>query len=550
MENNIQEIAEIKENAVQWQTIKMKILTPVHIGSGEKLQKAMDIYEEGNDSYLIEWDKIFEKLIEELAKDFTDESNPNEKKAKNKLNKYFTKEHLKKYFIEDSQKYFKKLDGKIYGKDMHRLVRNNFSKNPIIPGSSLKGWLRTLLFRKKVEGYREKGTYLEMYKKYSREFHKMGDLKFNEYSVSGNENKLLKALIGDFETAVTGLFRVPDIEFSQDAISWYNSKVLSYFGGWKDGHRYNPNFTPDRFTQAYESLKANAIPTKEVKLGTYLKKLHPGALDNFIPNELKNGNNLKDGKEFWQTLFKWNNEYMEEYLKNEVEYYKKVKNKEVECANNLLKQCTELYELVKRLKQKNTSTLIRLGQGMGFHYITGEWIFIDHIAPIKKLKNRKKYKTRKIFFQDSNSGYSLYLPGFVLLTPEDEFPENKGLENFECEKETQNTSYYTRSFPSKKKEEISEIETSDTKREEKIKESLQNVKGIFFNTEIEVYVKEKKKKKYIICIRLNNELVTAKVEITGYENPDDLINKKIRVKVEGINNGKPSKVKFLESLEE
>ncbi len=79
---------------------------------------------------------------------------------------------------------------------------------------------------------------------------------------------------------------------------------------------------------------------------------------------------------------------------------------------------------------------------------------------------------------------------------------------------------------------------------------MQNVKGIFFNTEIEVYVKEKKKKKYIICIRLNNELVTAKVEITGYGNPDELINKKIRVKVEGINNGKPSKVKFLESLEE
>ncbi len=473
MENNIQEIAEIKENAVQWQTIKMKILTPVHIGSGEKLQKAMDIYEEGNDSYLIEWDKIFEKLIEELAKDFTDESNPNEKKAKNKLNKYFTKEHLKKYFIEDSQKYFKKLDGKIYGKDMHRLVRNNFSKNPMIPGSSLKGWLRTLLFRKKVEGYEARKGYLcKEYKKSLADLLKLtltDDRAITAYTFKNKERALLKALIGDFETAVTGLFRVPDIEFSQDAISWYNSKVLSYlpngFMGWKgkkewnykreeeicNNHFYVKYIDPECFTQAYESLKANAIPTKEVKLGTYLKKLHPGALDNFIPNELKNGNNLKDGKEFWQTLFKWNNEYMEEYLKNEVEYYKKVKNKEVECANNLLKQCTELYELVKRLKQKNTSTLIRLGQGMGFHYITGEWIFIDHIAPIKKLKNRKKYKTRKIFFQDSNSGYSLYLPGFVLLTPEDEFPENKGLENFECEKETQNTSYYTRSFPSKKK---------------------------------------------------------------------------------------------------
>ena len=119
----------------------LQILTPVHVGSGEKLIENFDFFGKDNKIYVINSSKMFAAV---------------EKLGANKIVE-FTQAVEDKNIVAWLQKQGIRLDGiasrsfvfsghKI-PREIHAHIRDAFG-NPLIPGSSLKGALRTAIIRK------------------------------------------------------------------------------------------------------------------------------------------------------------------------------------------------------------------------------------------------------------------------------------------------------------------------------------------------------------------------------------------------------------------
>ena len=109
---------------------------------------------------------------------------------------------------------------------------------------------------------------------------------------------------------------------------------------------------------------------------------------------------------------------MDKYLKREIAFFKDSRFDNVEHIDKIIKSLNEL----KNRNEKSTGALLRLGQGTGFHAMTGDWQYDDHLWPVDNHKGKVRFKTRKIAFTKSdNDEYTFYPMGFVEIT----IPEEK-----------------------------------------------------------------------------------------------------------------------------
>lgn len=265
--------------------------------------------------------------------------------------------------------------------DVKSFIKNPLSGNPIVPGSSLKGAIRSVL-----------------------------------YEYFGAKSKDGKEVFG---TAKDGdefmrFIKISDAEF--EATSLVNTKIFNlqnkngWRGGWKHGtSKTTGTFCPTGFNTLYESL----MPKQRAFASLLLSET---AFKNF---EGQRKHVLRDKKlpilsDNLETLFSIINQHTKCYLEKEKAFFEKYPTDRSDVIID------SIENLLKLIPSDNTYCILKMSAGSGFHSITGDWQFDDYtingLDTSKKVSrglfgNNKSSKSRKIAIY----GDSMSLMGFVKL---------------------------------------------------------------------------------------------------------------------------------------
>ncbi|MCS6904615.1 MAG: RAMP superfamily CRISPR-associated protein [Bacteroidia bacterium] len=389
--STIQEYAQNNQNRIYH--IALETLSPLHISTVDekKWHRGMNYLCKGSKIYIIDENKLLPILARNygFSLEFSDIANFLDRVAEKKV---------ANLSLEDISYFVSRL--KYSNQEPIRPMITTGLDVPYIPGSSLKGAIRSVLFK-------------AWYKKvYSKSIDPKPRSKELEEKLFGKiQNNLMKFLI------------VGDTHFNWEETELYNSKIFNVYNsgrewvsGWKHGRKGNNDskFNEKDFTTALHCIQPKkkgvlqiAVNKNLLKMG--LEKTIKGKKIEFTPT-LK-GSYLESSEPLFE-LFRLINSHTRAYLQKELNFYKTFTGADyhqdlVEYVQNLLSHVSKI--------ENQKKAVIRLGFGSGFHSITGDWQFEDHTLPIKQNKE-KKYKTRRWLFSNFDNKLEFYLPGFVELS--------------------------------------------------------------------------------------------------------------------------------------
>jgi CRISPR-associated protein Csm5 len=345
--------------------------TPVHVGSGEKLGKT-DFVSGNNQCIVIDIDSLLDKI----------------KDNKSAINEFSDGDiridpFLRKYKIKpaDVRKYSIHNPDKINPFNIQEIIKTGMGK-PFIPGSSIKGAIRTVLLWRLVSAADEKtvsdlidGIVKSGIKK------EQADSDIDKHFLGRDPNH-------DF---LRGL-HAGDVEFEISDLNLIESKVLNLTGeknfGWKKMGKNgftspNPNNATSIFSEA---VKIGSSSSGRIKI------------DEFLLNEPACRQALKfsdEKKSLLLSLPEQCNEFAKDFINSEIKFYKSCK----------MEGMVNFYaEPLNEIPEDNNAFLLHLGWGSGWHGMTGSWIDEKKIGDIKKRFRLGKSgfpifpKTRKIVF--------------------------------------------------------------------------------------------------------------------------------------------------------
>ena len=258
--------------------------------------------------------------------------------------------------------------------------RSQLHNLPVVAGSSLKGALRSILFN------------------YLRDYETKNDEVFGTMKDGTDFMRFIK--VGDIEMSSTKL---------------YNTKIFNlhsvdghWQGGWKHALANGTNdfYRSTGFNALYECIEpsVNGIGTlmlSSTDLQSVIQKVRAAA------HGTKKMNILRDGA---SALFAIINDFTRDYLEKERAFFEKYPAGRTE----EILDCIEY--LLAMIPSDNSSCLMKMSAGVGFHAITGDWQYDDYSKTGFYDKGRhtgkKKYKSRKI----AETPEGLSLMGFVQLS--------------------------------------------------------------------------------------------------------------------------------------
>jgi CRISPR/Cas system CSM-associated protein Csm5 (group 7 of RAMP superfamily) len=258
---------------------------------------------------------------------------------------------------------------------------------PYIPGTSLKGAIRSILYADTHTQLQSAAT--------EKIFNTIGNSIMSFLQVSDSTAM-------ETEISLSKLFNL-----------WNNGG--EWMAGWKHGANYsNDEFKPDRFITACETIKILARGSATININSsridYLEKNGAGIFDG--PKSSLKSIFTSDTLEPLFHLINW---HTQRYLEAEEEFFKKYDNGEEFTADIL----ERIDRLIRMIPEDNNSCLLHLGFGSGFHGITGDFQFPDrHHDTGSGREGKPRYKSRKFVFRENADGdtYKLYPTGFLRLT--------------------------------------------------------------------------------------------------------------------------------------
>lgn len=379
------------ESINQNYTLEAEILTPVHVGAGAEkdwLENADFVFDNGK-LYLLDHKKVIDAIgPDKFANALTA---PKKSSLKNLLPGPI-KDYASKVLECDANT----------NNEIRAQVRAGLENKPVIPGSSLKGALRSVIIHHLEPSVRTK-----------------------------TNNQLNKQIMGSSTDGdeFGRFFKVTDVSFEETKLT--NSKIFNltqrgnnFEGGWKHANKNNtkPNFDPKGFNTVYEVIGTKQKGMFDLMLAELpWKNLKPGRL---YLKQKKNAEKIRDYKKKTQKisditsleqqveakaqivkgpiedLFGIINDYTRNYLEKEMAFFEKYN--QAENTNKILESLAELKSLIP---SDNSYCIMRLAAGSGFHSITGDWKLESHeINGLKKngrkmqgsLNNELSAKSRKI----------------------------------------------------------------------------------------------------------------------------------------------------------
>jgi len=360
--------------------LELEVLTPVHIGAGKEKDwiKGLDFIHQSGKIMLLDKNAIFSDLdASKMSRLLGPLENNNYRGIVEFLEKYFDwNDIVTQTFTFDNPP-----------TEIKPLIRNGNGK-PYIPGSSIKGAIRSVLFQylyKNVDPGRSE-TYIE------------------------------QDLLGNFDRSLSRYLRPSDAETS----TAHPSAILQVdvFNLYSEHNGWEGDWAND--------LKITAEHFRSETRFNFRFSIADGVLQFVKEQEHRRGEKLTPTyssqtieKNALGFLFKIINAHTIDFLTKEIEFFDTFDKQYI--VEEVIQELRRLREIAK---QSDQQCVLRLGAGSGFHSITGDWRFPNHLVTIDQPdeKNRTysrsarqrvpaRYKSRKII--------PLYhtVPGFVLLRP-------------------------------------------------------------------------------------------------------------------------------------
>lgn len=356
--------------------VKIEILSPVHIGCDieKNWQQGVDFVVKGGKVFKLNLDKILkspridtERLSSALAAGKRDA-------IAAMLNNIDIRS------IADRQ-FGLPVNG-LNIKEIRPNIYNQLTDKAIIPGSSLKGAIRSILLNK----YITKNGQADKYQLDETKYFTMEDIK-------KPENSFMKYL------------RISDIEFESTAL--INTKIYNLQGGkggpFSGGWKKSPRETDDRFSNFGFNTVYEAIMPQSTGYGR-------------ITIEKDRITDISD----IESLFSLINDYSDNYIRQEENFFETYGG---DSSNIIIDSLAEILDNIPA--DDNDSCILRLGAGSGFHSITGNWQFekhdIDHVSNSGgrnrgMYDKRKSAKSRKTAIWDGNGTRNFAPMGFIKIT--------------------------------------------------------------------------------------------------------------------------------------
>jgi len=264
------------------------------------------------------------------------------------------------------------------------MMRSQLKNCPIIAGSSLKGAIRSVLFK-----------YLH------------NDDVVNNFGTMKDGTEFMRFIkVSDFEFESTGLVntKIYNLCVDQDG-EWQ--------GGWK--HRFDhtdTRFNPSGFNTTYECLMPKMTAFGYISSSKQQFNMISGHSELELKKQLFHNEEVPEAS-FIENLFYEINSHTYDYLEKEAKFFKKYP--EGECSDRIKGSINYLMHLVNECINGGNSCVIKISAGAGFHSITGDWQYDDYVNTGVWNNGKHKYKSRKIAIHND----SFNLMGFVKLSIDD-----------------------------------------------------------------------------------------------------------------------------------
>jgi CRISPR/Cas system CSM-associated protein Csm5 (group 7 of RAMP superfamily) len=347
-------------------TIEITVLSPLSIGAGAEkdLVKGVDFVVKDEKVYVLNMKKILANGIkpDELSSLFASKNHGAVlQKVKGKLGE-ITDAVFSLPANSDN--------------DIKTFIKNQLSGRPIIPGSSLKGAVRSVILNYLLNGQ------------------KHANLKEKDYFGDSNKGDELMRFI-----------KFSDAEFKKTEL--VNTKIFNLYrrdnnwrGGWKHS-RFNTNtqYQETGFNTLYEAI----LPGQKGLTSIMLSEM----AFRKIPDQrfFKNKQNLFNIHELFNTI----NQHSYDYIDKEVAFFNKYD--QTDCQDKIKNNLISISNKIPDESDDVECCILKMSAGSGFHSITGDWQYDDYTTVGNWNNGKHKYKSRKIAIHNN----VLSLMGFIKL---------------------------------------------------------------------------------------------------------------------------------------
>lgn len=361
-------------------TIKLQTLTPVHIGSGEILKENFDYIKDNRFVYILDSKKLFNLLKQ---KNFSIAQWTNaliSGNIKTIIDRYLSNISSDNYCIRKIQ--IQPNQREIVRPGLREQIYDGFGK-PYIPGSSIKGAIRTALLSCILEDIDDLDNFIKV--------------------ENINDDKIIEEVFVKRDKEECNLMqclKVNDCYFENTILLEALNTTLLNIKKDRQGNRIQTHAN-----QVVECIPKNSTGNLSLKI-----------TDTETPFRLKL-NSL-------QELFEITNSQTKTVLECEKDFWKDINDITV---NSYLDTCSELLDKIKAIeKNKENSCILRLGFASGYNFMTNKWTdFLsgDIQNQIAKNVNSKYHgglfpKSRRINIIGNDRYMKVNLLGFIKLTIE------------------------------------------------------------------------------------------------------------------------------------
>lgn len=356
-------------------SIKIKTLSPVHIGAGteKNWQRAADFVHTHGCIYILDQRKVWLGLDDRQQQQYIDWLGSG---------KFAEVERLivNALDLEEVSTQIFDYAGKLESREIKTLMRNGVNE-AYIPGSSIKGAIVSALFHFIYNGVKPQ--------------------YFNDQTA--------KELLGTFDRALGRYLRPYDsseMATEVNDVDLYNlyQRAMQWEGAFKKDFRI-----------VLETFKENTEGVMRLSFASGLADfIQKKAGDTALPTYYKS----TFGEKPLENIFRIINNYTRTHAQRELAYFNQYND-----HDDIDLVVEQLEEIIKELDTLGEqSCILRLSFGSGFHGITGDWRFKDHTSTIAqpdsknmvysrttRQKEPARYKSRRLVFPFNG------LMGFVRL---------------------------------------------------------------------------------------------------------------------------------------
>ena len=352
--------------------IEMEVVTPLSVGAGNdnEWMPGADFVQKDGKVYVLDLQKAMDQGIDIEALSYLFIKSDGKGISKLLGNKL---EHCAKYVFKSPAS---------TSNSIKAFLRTQLYDLPLVAGSSLKGAIRSALFK-----------------------HLRSNTETDNVSVFGTMNNGTDYMrfihISDFEMPTTILVNTKLFNLRRENGVWQ--------GGWKHKRdETTSNFRSDGFNTLYECVEPRkkgygSIVFEDDAFNLLLR--HVG-YNTYVSHTEQKSILMQNGI---QELFRIINATTREYLRKERDFFDKYKaDRSEEILDNI-------DQLTSMIPDDDSACLIKMSAGVGFHSIIGDWKYDDYSKTgtweSGKNAGKQKYKSRKT----AEYNGLLQLMGFVKL---------------------------------------------------------------------------------------------------------------------------------------